>query len=1098
MEDETVLYEASVEEAIAWYLTEIDAGRRPSQQEWLAVYPAELAPALREFLAGQDEIRGLAAPLRPDDTTAMPSSFGNYERLEPISPGGMGVVYKARQLNPPRDVALKMIRAGQFATPDDLQRFRIEAESVATLDHPHIVPIYELGEYQGLPYFTMKLMEGGSLAQRMADFQLPRLGRKSRKDGSGVVWSKAKIAKRVKALTELVETVARAVHYAHQRGLLHRDLKPGNILLDGELRPNVSDFGLAKRVVDPPLAQGTPPGPTPAWPCSSPGANGLNGQLHVVTQDSAVTHLETIEGTPSYMAPEQAAGRKGLTTAVDVYGLGAILYELLVGEPPFRGTSPHDTLSQVLEKEPVAPSLSQSSVPPELEAICLKCLRKQPEQRYASADALADDLRRYLMGKPIHGRPSSLGERAMKWAKRNPGIAALTAMLLLVVGLGVGAVSWEWREEAAALEKAEKHLYIYKIARAERRLSSGQAYRAQEILEDCRADLRGWEWHYLKRWWQREVFTLRGHEDLVRSVVFRADGRIVVSSSDDKTVKVWNASTGEELLTLDRHSNAVGSLAFSGDGKFLAWAADDMTVKVWDFTQPREPRELFPPRAAGTVVALSSDGKLLAWAGRDETVTIYDLEKQSIRLRLQHQGKVLCVAFSADDKWLASGGWGEKPARVWDLASGRESASFGEAVDRVVALAFSPTNQYLAAATRNTARVWDLRTHQERHKLRGDTGLCTSVAFDQDARQLAATYDNGTVSIWDLTDGRALFSARRHSDLAASVAFSPRDSGRIAFTKGKEVAVERWKRAVVPEMPSRSLLGHSDAVRGLAFSSDGQTVVSADTRGLIKEWELGAHQESRSFKMLSAHFKTMTLSSDGQRLAGASEDGRVTVWDMGTHDKVFTFQAHPSEVNGLAFSHDGQFLASASSDRTVKVWNAITGDLINILPEFSDYATAVAFSPDDRYLASASDDGTLRIWDWKAPKEILTLEAAHGGSISSLVCLVFSPDGRRLASAGADQTVRLWDVSSGEELHRLLGHTGPVQGVAFSPDGRRIASAGHDGFVKLWDLTTGQEVLTLSGHKAEVACVAFSPNGHLLASSDLDGTVMVWDGTPPL
>jgi WD40 repeat protein len=710
------------------------------------------------------------------------------------------------------------------------------------------------------------------------------------------------------------------------------------------------------------------------------------------------------------------------------------------------------------------------------------------------------------MGEPIHGRPSSLGKRAIKWAKRKPG-TALTATLLLVVSLGVGAVAWKWREEAAALEKAEKNLYLIKTRLAERCLSSGQPYRAQEILDDCRADLRGWEWHYLKRWWRRDTITLRGHEDLVRSVVFSADGRMLVSSSDDKKVKVWNASTGEELLTLDSHSNAVGSLALSGDGKFLAWAAEDGTVKVWDFSQSRQPRELFTRHDAGTVVALSSDGKLLAWAGRDETVTIYDLEKQSIRRHLDHQGKVLCVAFSADDRLLASGGWGEKPARVWDLASGCESASFGEAVDRVIALAFSPTNQYLAAATRNTAWVWDLGTHEERHKLRGDTGLCTSVAFDRDGRQLAATYDNGNVSIWNLTDGRALFSARRYSDLAASVAFSPLDSGWIAFTKGNEVAVQRWEGTVGPDV--RSLLGHLDPqqrragsqaqrreVRGLAFSRDGQTLVSADTRGLIKEWKLATHQESRSLEMPSAHFKTMTLSSDGQRLAGGSEDGSVTVCDMGTHDKVLTFQAHASEVNGLAFSHDGQFLASASSDKTVKVWNAITGDEILKIEDYSDYATAVAFSPDDRYLASASDDGTLRIWDWKARKEILTLEAAHGGSISSLVCLVFSPDGRRLASAGADQTVRLWDVSSGKELHRLLGHTGPVQGVAFSPDGRRIASAGLDGFVKLWDLTTGQEVLTLSGHQAGVACVAFTPNGYLLASSDLDGMVKVWDGTP--
>jgi hypothetical protein len=307
---------------------------------------------------------------------------GDYELLEEIARGAMGVVYRARQVSLDRVVALKMILAGQLASPADVARFHTEAEAAANLDHPNILPIYEVGEHEGQHYFSMKLIEGSSLAQRALEF-----------------------VRDPQASARLLATTARAIHAAHQRGILHRDLKPANILLDAAGVPHVSDFGLAKKVEG----------------------------------DSGLTQSGAIVGTPGYMAPEQARAKKGLTTAADTYSLGAILYELLTGQPPFRAETPLDTVLQVIEKEPQRPRAVNPSVNPDLETICLKCLEKDPARRYGSALALAEDLERWQRGEPIAARPSTRRERVLKWVKRNPVLAgfwATAALLLLTLSVG--------------------------------------------------------------------------------------------------------------------------------------------------------------------------------------------------------------------------------------------------------------------------------------------------------------------------------------------------------------------------------------------------------------------------------------------------------------------------------------------------------------------------------------------------------------------------------------------------------------------------------------------------------------------------------------
>ncbi len=450
----TINREQLLNEVLAAYLQGVKEGRAPSRQELLDQYP-ELAPELTAFLDDRDYVDHLAAPLRQVLAGIPVPSRGmvldNYDLLEEIGHGGMGLIFKARQRSLNRIVALKMLRVGPWATPDDLQRFRTEADAVAHLDHPHIVPIYEVGEWRAgdtslpVPYFSMRLMEGGSLAGAVGSGQWAVDSKESRRRAAAVV-----------------ATVARAVHYAHERGILHRDLKPANILLDAQGQPYVTDFGLAKRLRVRPDA-GRPAGEPPA------ASSTADQSEHA---DEGPTQTGSVLGTPGYMAPEQATGQKGLvTTAADVYGLGAVLYELLTGRPPFRGETPLETLHQLLHQEAPRPRSLRPEIERDLETISLKCLEKEPRQRYASALALAEDLERFLAGKPIQARRVGPAERLWRWCRRQPALAAVSGLAILAVAAVVaGSILFaltearharelldQQRQTQTALEDAQHH-----------------------------------------------------------------------------------------------------------------------------------------------------------------------------------------------------------------------------------------------------------------------------------------------------------------------------------------------------------------------------------------------------------------------------------------------------------------------------------------------------------------------------------------------------------------------------------------------------------------------------------------------------------------
>ena len=422
--------------------------------------------------------------------------FGDYELLEEIARGGMGVVYKARQMNLNRTVALKMILSGQFAGEEDVQRFYTEAEAAASLDHPGIVPIFEIGEHSGQHYFSMGYIEGDSLALKVADGPLPP-----------------------REAAEQVKKICDAMAYAHERGVIHRDLKPANILIDANGQPKVTDFGLAKKT----------------------------------EADSGLTGTGQILGTPAYMPPEQASGKTDdVGPLADVYSLGAILYCLLTGRPPFQAASPMDTLLQVLDQEPAAPRTLNPQVPQDLETICLKCLNKEPKKRYESAADLDAELQRFLDGRPIHARPVGQVERGWRWCKRNSVTASLAgvAALLLIVGTIVSiyfavAESAQRKETEQQLHKARKQAYLANIFAAQIEVEQGSSIAADRRLNVCPEEYRNWEWHHLSLKNDTSLRTLREHNDDVAFVGFSKDGKQVISYSVDHLVCYWDAATGE-------------------------------------------------------------------------------------------------------------------------------------------------------------------------------------------------------------------------------------------------------------------------------------------------------------------------------------------------------------------------------------------------------------------------------------------------------------------------------------------------------------------------------------------------------------------------
>ncbi len=789
--------ERVIEQVIADYLVAEDAGTTPDRDAIFAAH-LDLAPELQSFFREHDRFDRMAAPLRNDaavtvDLASADSApagrhglspgeriryFGDYEILDELGRGGMGVVYRARQVSLNRPVALKMIRSGVFADADDLRRFQNEVEAVALLDHPGVVPVYEVGELEGQRYFSMKLIEGDGVSSRLDAY----------KDDP-------------RAAARLVAEAAAAVAHAHARGVLHRDLKPANLLIDGNGHPLITDFGLAKRIAE----------------------------------DLELTQSGAILGTPAYMSPEQSAGRRGtITTATDVYGLGAVLYSLLTGRAPFAGESIVETLDAVRTSLPEGPRRLNAKVSRDLETICLKCLEKAPGRRYATAQALADDLKAWLENRPIAARPAGTFERLALFARRKPAAAAasaLAATVVFLIGFG-GSIAWLWlAAERARAEAEAAHArlaaveYGRAIQAAHEELREENVVGALALLEGTRPELRGWEWRHVSALGHPELATFDGPK--VRFVpYFDEEGTRLATLDVRGEIRFWDAGTGVELSGRDGRT-FYGLDHLSRDGTRMVFPSDDgLSIVIRD---PRSGPALVTLKGHADLVyaaAFDPDGARVVTASEDGTAKVWDAKsgKEILTLGIPNRRAIYDASFSPDGAKVATAG-ADGTARIWDAKSGRELFTLRGHEHGVDRLEFRKDGARIVTASHDkTARLWDAASGAQLLTLRGHTRRVTSASFSRDGSRIVTSSEDRTARIFDATSGAALLTLSGHTAPVWSARFSADGSRVITAVAGWKYEPARIWDARHASGPFKLTEGR-DIVRA-SFSPDGSRVAT--------------------------------------------------------------------------------------------------------------------------------------------------------------------------------------------------------------------------------------------------------------------------------
>jgi eukaryotic-like serine/threonine-protein kinase len=968
-----------------------------------------------------------SAPAKLRESAKLPEHIGRFQVRALLGAGAFGTVYRAYDPQLDREVALKVPQAGVLDSPKRIERFLREAKASAQLRHPHIIPIYDAGHDGSCYYMASAFIEGRTLADTIDEGEL-----------------------NLRRAVQVVRDLAEALAYAHELGIVHRDVKPANVMVDAKGQPLLMDFGLAHRqdTVDKESIQPEDPGTE---------AREASGKL---TRDGAVL------GTPAYMAPEQAQG-KPAQPASDQYSLGVILYELLCGQTPFSGPI-QIVLFNVVHTEPNSPRSTKPEIPLDLETICLKAMSKRPEDRFASCQELADDLRRWLDGEPIHARRMGRTERVVRWFKREPALAIATAVaaacLIAVAVIGTlsaleqatlkdraidaknEALGEKYRADKAkedaldakkeaveaqkdadaAREKAESVSYLHGIARADRALQDKDVPLAQKLLDQSRLPLRGWEWGYLK------------------------------------------GKCQEAEIAAQRKSSSRIPIAYSSDGTYLAAAGKNGTVQLWQIPIQGTPRTIEGLGKEIACLDFSPDNKYLAWGDSDGAAMIMNLGDGQPRVILDGDGNgITSIAFNTDSGSLATGD-DVGHMKILDFTTGKKTDVEGH-TKGVTNLVFSPP-------------ILDLTVDF------GPSALICSVGKDKYVR------------LWRATNGERI---NEYNGFTAA-ALSPEIGAAVAYATGKIMVIgSKGEYSGSWQIHESTTDG---AVRKMVMSRNGQRIASADER-YVKVWSASSGKLIRKFEG-AADF---ALSPpDGKYLAIAGNDGTVWFWDVeaGTPahfngdgkpilsdsnipDKAGTKPAYSEytwHVNHVAFSPDGRLIATAARGHgenklvsgEVKVWDIGTGrEAIELKGQLSAKVRCVAFNADGELLLAACDDGVMEVWDVTTGR----LVCNRLTPIKRVSRLALSREGKYLAAATEDGSVRVLNIKSGQELD-----------VADA----KLDSASQEAVLEVSNLISDQWKLVLLTQAEKAHCLALHPDGKRLASIDQEsGTIGICDVNTP-
>jgi WD40 repeat protein/Flp pilus assembly protein TadD len=1042
-------------------LTPSDTPGQPPTADTGRLLVTETPTARMPSPFGDRALPGQASPGRAD--AAPPARiryFGDYEITREIARGGMGVVFQARQMSLNRPVALKMILAGQLANEMEVRRFYTEAEAAANLDHPGIVPIFEVGQHEGQHYFSMGFVEGQSVSQRLADGPLPP-----------------------REAAALLVKIADAIEYAHRRGIIHRDLKPANILIDASGNPRVTDFGLAKKV------QG----------------------------DSNLTASGQIMGTPSYMPPEQAGGGSSTVgPAADVYALGATLYCMVTGRPPFQAATAMDTVLQVLGDEPVPPRRLNPAIDRDIETICLKCLEKDPARRYSSSSALGEDLRRFLAGDSIEARPVSRAERLGRWCRRNPWLAgAIGSAAVLLAAVAILSLLYADRQAKARAEiaglakdlKTQSESLQTSLIESNRRLAMldferGQAafdrgqigpgllWMVQAFKDATNSGDSAWQHAALANVaaWRPHLPPLRAvFSHAVTVAAFSRDGKIVLTGSEDKTARLWSAASGEPIGQPLEHQGAVWSVAFSPDGRRILTGDDAGTARLWDAATGQPLVTFLEHQGKVWSAAFSPDGKT-AITGSDDRARLWDTATgRPIGKPLVGGDEVYSVAFSPDGRIAVTGGYGSQ-ARLWDARTG---APFDKllAVDSVRAVTFGPDGRTIVTSSDDgTVRLWDANTGEPKMPVFRHPQIVQCLAISPDGRTLLSGSLDNTARLWEVDTGRSIGETLHHQGQLAAVGFSP--DSQIALTSSHDNTARLWDAAT--GLPIGQPMAHQGTVIA-AFSPDGKAVLTCGRDRAARLWDVAAgqpigepldvvHQRAAS---------ALAFGSDGQTVLSGSYDETARLWDAVSLRPIGPPVPHPPTIAVAAISPDGQTLLTAGYDKTARLWKTASGQAIGSPIRHENPVVAGAFSPDSKTVVTGSlgVDNAARLWD-AATGQPKGKVLGHEGGVWAVA---FSPDGRAFVTGSADRTARLWDAATLQPIGRPLQFPGIVRAVAFRQSGLMIVTDSGEHEVRLWDGATGRPIGNPMKHQRDLGALAISPDGRMLLTGSWDRFARLWD-----
>ncbi len=1038
-----------------------------------------------EVIKSIEPEHGATPPQEVKEKNGIPADViaGRYTLIELLGEGGMGEVWIAQQSQPvKRRVALKLIKGGMDSR-GVIARFEGERQALARMDHPNIARVLDGGlTGNRRPFFVMELVDGQPLAK---------------------FCDKARLT--IRQRLEIFILICEAVQHAHQKGLIHRDLKPGNILvsmLDGRYVPKVIDFGLAKAT---------------------------EGKL---TDETMATNVGSVVGTLEYMSPEQAGSADGdIDTRSDIYSLGVILYELLTGLRPFdarrlKQAGPVGAIRIIQQDEPAKPSSRLSNhasqvelanvrktephklltlLQGELDWVVMKCLEKSPERRYETANALARDIERYLADEPVEARPPSTRYRLEKFLQRNKGPVIAAGFILLaliggIIGTGIGLVR-AWKAEEVARTEAKKADDARKSeslrADGENRANL-EAQKQQKIAEENAKEAKRQLADGLIAQGDALKLASRGIDAYERYREAYQTFQELNEPPKIAEVALWEHSEQyvRPLLTTVRDGAWFYSLAIAPDNRTAVLAGQEGTLAIWDIVTGREMRTLRGHNGLVTCVALSPDGQKALSGSNDKTLKIWDLTSgQELRTLVGHAGQVNCVALSPDGLTAVSGG-DDGTIMEWDLSSGKVVRSFLEQTGQVTSVAFSPDGRNLFAATRSSSRDsqkdqvklqhWDLTNGQILRTFGSQTQVIEHVAISADGQLAVAGLSDQTMLLWDLNTGEELRKFAGHSALISNLVFSP--DGRCVLSGSSDGALKLWDLSTGKQLCS--YLGHPQRVWSLGISPDGRFALSGSTDGTLKLWDLAERQERRMLNGHVAPVRTVAIASDGRTALSGSWDNTIRHWDLDSGKDLYSFPQRAGG-HGAAISSDGNRALFANADFSLNLWDLVNGESLRRLAGHTNPVGCVAFSPDGRTALSASMDKTLKYWDLESGSELYTMKGVH----PQVNGIAISPDGRTAVSAGFyERSLKIWDLGIGELRHSLSGHTMGEWSVSISGD-RTLLSSGGDATLKLWNLDDGKELRTLTGHQDQVWGTAISDDGRLAFSGSFDSTLRLWDLT---